>query len=280
MPCLLQFGQVVTEKEDPGLYFKIPFIQEVVPYDRRIQGFATDKLTVIFSDTRRLEIVAFARWQIDSATQLRQAAGTELAAQNLLGDRINAQLRRVLGAVSTGELLSAQRDALMRSITEAVRDDAKAFGVAVVDVRIQSADLPDANLQSTYERMRAERDREARDLRARGAERKLALESLAERESTELVSKAERQAQIIRGLADGERNSIFREAYAGDAYEFFLFYEEIRACEAAIKAQTTSLVISPGTDVCQLLLAEAGDQDGATETPVAPADPAPTNLEQ
>lgn len=257
---VLQFGQVkrvivddpAKDDDGPGLYFKVPFIQNVVYYEDRILGLETSELEVTPADDRRLVVDAFARWRIIDPVVLRQAAADEQAARVRLERIVDAALRVVLGSVDSNVILSPERTALMREIAARARTEAASLGVEIVDVRIRRADLPAQNLASTYERMKAEREREARDERARGLERAQEVKATADRESVVLVSDAEREAQIIRGLADSERNAIYADAFGRDR-EFFAFYRSLLTCERSLLTENTTLVISLDTVFCDYL---------------------------
>ncbi|MEM0976779.1 MAG: protease modulator HflC [Pseudomonadota bacterium] len=246
---VLQFGEVVSVKEEPGLAFKIPLIQEVVKYDDRILPIDTDPLEVTPLDDRRLVVDAFARWRIRDVVQFRRAvgAGGEISALPRLERILNAELREVLGSVTSGAVLSADRVALMEQITEAARLEAANLGIEIVDVRIKRADLPEQNLEATFERMRAERQREAEDERARGREAAQRVRALADRTVVETESEARRQAEIIRGEADAERNAIFADAFGRDP-EFFAFYRSMTAYERSLQGGNSTLVISPDSE--------------------------------
>jgi len=244
---VLQFGQVKQIKTEPGLGVKIPFIQEVAFYESRILPLETSELEVTPSDNRRLIVDAFARWRITDPVRFRQAAQTEAAALPRLERILNASLRAVLGSVTSDDIVSPERGALMTRIRDQARSEARALGVEIVDVRIRRADLPEQNLNATFALMEAERQREAADLRARGKERAQEVRATADREAVELVSEAERQAEVIRGESDAERNAIFAAAYGRDP-EFFAFYRSLRAYERAIKGENSTLVISPDSE--------------------------------
>lgn len=277
---VLQFGQVKRvikgegEGGGPGLYFKIPLVQNVVFYEDRILGLETSEQEVTPLDDRRLVVDAFARWRIVDPVLLRQAAEDEGAARRRLERIVNASLREVLGSVVSDAVLSPERTALMQRIANTARSQAAALGVEIVDVRIRRADLPPENLEATYRRMNAEREREARDERARGKERAQEVMASADREAVILVSDAEREAQLIRGEADSERNRIYAEAFGRDA-EFFAFYRSMMACERALRAQNTTMVIALDSVLCDYLdvsvtpggtgVAVSGDEAGGTE---------------
>ncbi|MXU65536.1 protease modulator HflC [Oceanomicrobium pacificus] len=246
---VLQFGQIKAVKEEPGLAVKIPFLQEVVRYDGRIQSLETESLEVTPADNVRLVVDAFARWRISDVEQFRRAAGGGgiTTAEQRLENILNAELRAVLGSVTSSSVLSADRVGLMNQIRDAAIVQARALGVEVIDVRIKRADLPDQNLAATFARMQAEREREAADERARGQETAQRIRAQADRSALEIVSEARRDSDIVRGEADAERNRIFAEAFGKDE-EFFAFYRSLSAYEEALKGENSQLVISPDSD--------------------------------
>ncbi len=246
---MLQFGEVKKVRIDPGIGFKIPLIQEVVKYDDRILPLDTQPLEVTPADDRRLVVDAFARWRIADPVQFRRAvgAGGIETARPRLERILNAELREVLGSVPSGAILSADRVSLMNRIRDRARAQALALGVDIVDVRIKRADLPEQNLAATFERMRAERQREAADEIARGNEAAQRVRALADRTVVETVSLAQKDADIIRGEADARRNAIFAAAFGRDP-EFFAFYRSMAAYESALKQSNTTLVISPDSE--------------------------------
>lgn len=233
--------------DGPGLYWKVPFIQEVAYYEDRILPLETDPLEVTPRDNRRLEVDAFARWRITDPVEFRQRAQSVENADDRLKSILNAALRQVLGQVSSEDVLSPERSVLMTRIRDIARRQAASLGVEVIDVRIRRADLPEENRDATFRRMNAEREREAADERARGNERALEVRATADRQAVELVSDAQRQAEIIRGEADAERNGIFAEAFGRDP-EFFAFYRSLRAYENSLKGSNSTLVISPDSE--------------------------------
>jgi len=251
---VLQFGQVKAQKENPGLYFKIPFIQEVVTYDDRILSLDTQPLEVTPLDDRRLVVDAFARFRITDVKQFRQAVGTGgvASAESRLERILNASLREVLGSVSSNDILSEDRVLLMNRIRDIAIKDSENLGIEVVDVRIKRADLPEQNLEATFARMRAEREREAADERARGNEAAQKVRAQADRTAVTLVSEAQRDSDIIRGEADGARNAIFAEAFNQDP-EFFAFYRSLAAYEESLKGSNTTLVLSPDSEFFDFL---------------------------
>jgi membrane protease subunit HflC len=243
---ILQFGQVRDVREEPGLGFKLPLIQNVVRYDGRILGVQTRPLEVTPLDDRRLVVDAFARWRISDVVRFRQALGVEnvRSAQNRLELIINAAIRQQLGAVPSGTVLSDDRTDLMNAIRDQARRQAEALGIEVIDVRLTRTDLPEQNLAATYARMRAEREREAADEIARGREAAQRVRASADRTVTEIVSEARRDNEIIRGEADATRNAIYAEAF-GRAPEFFAFTRALTSYERALGGSNTSMVVRP-----------------------------------
>tara|TARA_A100000164_G_C21720919_1_gene682854 strand:+ start:19 stop:885 length:867 start_codon:yes stop_codon:yes gene_type:complete len=246
---VLQFGQVSDVKEDPGLAFKIPFIQQVVRYDDRILSLDTMPLEVTPLDDRRLVVDAFARYRIINVVQFRQAVGTGgiVTAESRLERILNAALREVLGSVTSNAVLSTDRIELMTRITESAKIESKGLGVEIVDVRIKRADLPTQNLAATFRRMQAERERMAADERARGQEAAQIVRAEADRKAVETVSEAKKEAEIIRGTADALTTKIFADAFGRDP-EFYAFTRSLIAYEQSMTGSNTTMVISPNSE--------------------------------
>jgi membrane protease subunit HflC len=246
---VLQFGRVVAVKEDPGLAFKLPLIQEVVYYDDRILSRDVDPIEVTPSDDRRLVVDAFARYRIADVNRFREAVGTGgvLTAESRLDGIMRNELREILGTVSSNEILSSDRALLMQQILAGARAKALEIGLDVVDVRLKRTDLPRQNLDATFARMRAEREREAADEIARGNEAAQRVRAQADRTQVEIVSEANREAEIIRGEADATRNAIFAEAYGADP-EFFDFYRSLNAYRTALQSNNSTMVMAPDSD--------------------------------
>lgn len=256
---VLQFGRVVSVKEDPGLAFKLPLINEVVRYDDRILSRDVEPLEVTPLDDRRLVVDAFARYRISDVNQFRQAVGTGglATADNRIDGILRAQLRDVLGSVSSNDILSSDRAALMLRIRNAAIVEARSLGVEIIDVRLKRTDLPTENLDATFERMRAEREREATDERARGNEAAQRVRAQADRTVVELVSDAQRDAEIIRGEADARRNAIFADAFGRDP-EFFEFYRSLTAYQRSLQGSNSTMVLSPDSEFFNYLKSPTG----------------------
>src|SRR6056297_3107902 len=245
---VLQFGQIRQVVEEPGLGFKVPIIQEVVKYDARILSLDTDTIEVTPSDDRRLVVDASARFRVDDVVRFRQAVGIGgvRVAQHRLSSILNAQIREVLGSdlVTSDTILSAERRELALRILAQARTSAESLGLEIVDVRLKQTNLPQQNLDATFARMRAEREREAADEIARGNEAAQRVRAAADRTVVETISNANREAEITRGEADAERNRVYAEAY-GPNPEFFSFYRSLAALEQSMNKENSTLVFSP-----------------------------------
>ncbi len=271
---VLQFGQVTQVKTDPGLGFKVPFIQEVVFYEDRILGLPTTPLEVTMLDDRRLVVDAFARWRIVDLVRFREAVGTGAEAQALrrLEGIVNPAIQEVLGSVPSNRVLSEDRTGLMNQIRDIARRQALALGIDVIDVRLTRTDLPEQNLEATFNRMRAERQREAADEIARGGEAAQRVRASADRTVVELTSDARRKAEVIRGEADAERNAIYADAFGRDP-EFFAFTRSLTAYERALQAGNSSIVMQPDSEFFEYLRSYAiptADAPAGTATTPAP----------
>lgn len=266
---VLQFGKVVQVRDKPGLGFKIPFLQDVVKYEDRILGLFTQEMEVTPADDRRLVVDAFARWRIVDLVRFREAlgAGGVEQAQLRLDRIVNAGIREVLGSVPSSRVLSEDRTSLMNLIRDNARAEAVEFGVDVIDVRLTRTDLPTQNLESTFARMRAEREREAADEIARGNEAAQRVRAAADREVVEVTSEARKNADIVRGEADAERNGIYAAAFGQDP-EFFAFTRSLIAYERALQGENSSIVLSPESEFFDYL---GGADVGGRPAGVAPA---------
>lgn len=259
---VLQFGRVVATKEDPGLGIKLPIIQSVVRYDDRILSRDIDPLEVTPLDDRRLVVDAFARYRIVDINKFRQVTGSSgdqsISVAGARLDRIlSSQTREILGSVASNDILSSDRAALMLRIRNGAIIDAQEMGIEVIDVRLKRTDLPRQNLDATFARMRAEREREAADEIARGNEAAQRVRASADRTQVEIVSEAKRESEIIRGLADAERNAIFAAAFGADP-EFFEFYRSLSAYRNSLRGQNSTMVMSPESEFFNYLKSDQG----------------------
>ncbi len=243
---VLQFGEAKRVIQDPGLKFKMPFVQNVIFYDRRVLDLDPPAEEVIASDQKRLVADAYARYRIVNPLMFFKTVGTEAGLRVRLARVINASLRSVIGGVTLSSVLSEERAEIMTAIKDRVNGEAKDFGVDVIDVRLRRTDLPAANSEAVYARMKSERDREAREFRAQGAEIGQRIRSRADRERTVLLAEGQKKAQFLRGDGDAISVKIYADAFGQDP-EFFAFYRSMQAYRESLGSDTT-MVLSPDSD--------------------------------
>lgn len=244
---VLQFGDVQRMISEPGLKVKVPFIQDVRRFDKRLLGYDAPAQEIIAADQKRLLVDAFARYRIVDPLKYFQTARNEVGLLSSLGSVINDNLRQVLGKVPLQTVISEDRAQLMQVITSDVQRELMNFGIDVIDVRIKRADLPSANSEAIFRRMQTERQQEAAELRAKGGEEAQKIKALADRDRVVIVAEAERDSDILRGQGEGEMNRIFADAFGRDP-EFFAFYRTMQAYEQALGSNDTTMVLSPDSE--------------------------------
>ncbi len=249
---VLQLGEHKRTIREPGLNFKIPFIQNVVFLDKRILNLDVPPQEVIASDQKRLVVDAIARFRITDPLLTYQTRVNEVGASQALATLLSSNLREVLGREEFITLLSGERANLMRLIRDQVNTGATGFGIEMVDVRIRRADLPAANSQAIFTRMNTERKQEADETRAEGQEQAKGIRADADRQVTVILANAERDAQILRGEGDGAAVAIFANAYNKDK-DFFEFYRAMQAYKIALGKNDTTLVLSPNSEFFKYL---------------------------
>jgi len=263
---VVRFGKPVDIATDPGLHFKAPFIDTVIPVDKRILDLENASQEVIAADQKRLVVDAFARYRIKDALQFYQSVGSIQAANLQLTQLLNASLRRVLGEVTLIQVVRDEREALMARIRDQLDKEAESYGIQVVDVRIRRADLPEQNSQAVYKRMTTEREREAAEFRAQGGQKAQEIRSNSDREVTVIVAEANSKAEQTRGEGDAERNRLFAEAYGKDP-DFFAFYRSMAAYENGLKSGDTRYLLRPDSDFFKYFGAPSGKPAGASTVP-------------
>ena len=244
---VVRLGEPVRVVTEPGLNFKVPFVDAVITIDNRILDLENPSQEVIASDQKRLVVDAFARYRIKNALRFYQSIGTVQAANIQLTTLLNSSLRRVLGEVTFIQVVRDEREGLMARIREQLDREADGYGISVVDVRIRRADLPEQNSQAVYQRMQTERQREAAEFRAQGGQKAQEIRSKADREATVIIAEANSKAEQVRGEGDGERNRLFAEAYGKDA-DFFAFYRSMTAYENGLRSNDTRFLLKPDSD--------------------------------
>ena len=244
---VLQFGDPKRVIMEPGLNFKIPFVQNVVFIDNRILDIDAPPAEVIASDQKRLIVDAYVKFKIIDVLDFYKTLGNENVARSRISAIVNSRIRSVLGERPLAAVLSEDRANLMKEITALVETEVNAFGISIVDVRIKRADLPEANSEAIFRRMQSEREREAKEFRAQGAEIAQRIRSTADKDVTIIKSQAEKKANIIRGEGDGEANRVFAEAFNTDP-EFFAFFRAMQAYAEGLQNSDTTMILSPDSE--------------------------------
>jgi membrane protease subunit HflC len=254
---VVRLGDPVDTVTKPGLHFKLPLVDSVIPIDKRILDLEAPAQEVIASDQKRLVVDAFARYRIKDPLKFYQTVGTIQGVNAQLSTLLNSALRRVLGEATFVQLVRDERPNLTKRIRDQLDREAEAFGVSIVDVRIRRADLPEQNSQAVYQRMQTERQRTAAEFRAKGAQKAQETRAAADREVTELIAQATSESEQIRGEGDAERNRIFAEAFGKDL-DFFAFYRSMQAYEAGMKHNDTRMLLRPDSEFFRYFVDPSG----------------------
>jgi len=245
---ITQFGQPIRVISTPGLHVKVPFVQNVIAFDRRLLDYDAPGEEVILGDQRRLIVDSFTRYRITDPLLFFQTAGAaEGGIRARLNSIVTSALRRVLGNEPLLSVLSADRTRIMADIRRQVNDEARRFGIEVTDVRIRRADLPEENTQAILSRMQSERERVAREARAEGAEAAARVRAGADRERTVLLAEAQAQADVLRGQGEQEAIGIFAGAFQRDP-QFFQFWRTMQAYREAFGEGETRMLLSPDSE--------------------------------
>jgi membrane protease subunit HflC len=244
---VVQFGdprRVITE---PGLNMKIPLIQDVVYFDKRILGLDAQPEEILTSDQRRLVVDSFVRYKITNPLLFYQTVRNELGLRGRLAPSVANAFRGAFGRLDASTIISGDRPAAMQQVTTTLQEDSRRLGIELVDVRIKRADFPDTIGQAIFRRMQTERQREANEQRATGFELSERIRSEAERQRTILIADARRRSEILRGEGDAERTKIFAEAANKDP-QFYDFYRSLQAYTKALQPGDTTMVLSPDSE--------------------------------
>jgi len=262
---VLRLGQPIRAVTQAGLNLRIPLIDSVVYIDNRILDLENPAQEVIASDQTRLVIDAFARYRINDALKFYQTIGLVEDANTRLSILLNSALRRVLGEAIATDIVRDKRSQLMALVRGQLENEAKFFGIAVIDVRIKHANLPPQNSQAVYQRMQTERQRQAAAFRAQGSQRSLEIRAKADRDATILIAQATAAGEQVRGDGDAARNRIYAAAYERDP-EFFAFYRTMQAYENALPVRNTRMLLTPNSDFFRYF----GDPMGRIRGPKEP----------
>jgi len=266
---VMQFGdprRVITE---PGLNAKLPFVQNVRYYEKRVLDLDPPVERVLLSDQKPLNVDSFARYRIEDPLKFYQTVGLESTLRDRLGSIINSNLRSVLGNVNLATILSEERADIMGRIQEDVNRESDRFGINIVDVRIGRTDLPQQVSEAVYSRMRSEREREAAEFRAQGQEEAQRIRAAANREATVIRAEAQRQAEAIRGKGEAKRTRVLSKAFGRDP-DFFRFYRSMQAYEGSINqgdSENSYVVLSTERNRFFDLLSKGTLPDGAAPSP-------------
>jgi membrane protease subunit HflC len=271
---VLRFGQIVREPiSDPGLYFKMPFVDNVVALDKRTLDLDLPVQAVLSVDRQNLDVDGFARYRITQPLRFFQTVRTIPNANTRLASFVNASMRNVIAGQTLSALIRTDRANLMNRIQEDVNREAGTLGVEIVDLRLTRVDLPQVNQEAVFNRMQTERRQEAADLRATGNQAAVTIRARADREVVGILAEANRKAEEIRGAGDADRNKIFAEAYGRDQ-DFFTFYRTMQAYENSMKQGDTRMVISPNSEFFRFFGDPTGRRNGSPAQTM-PTPPAP-----
>jgi membrane protease subunit HflC len=255
---VLQLGSVQKVIDEPGLHFKIPFVQNVVYFDKKLLEVDLPSREIIIAGKKRIVIDAFARYKITEPLKFYQNIGSRRQFDSRLFDFVNASFRQILSGASLDDIVRDKRQELMDDVTKVVKEQVKPFGVDVVDVRLKRADLPKQLEENVYTRMKRERQQEAATYRAEGEEESIKIRAEADRTVIELKAEATRKSEIIRGEGDAERNGVFAEAFNRDP-KFFAFYRSMQAYEKGLASGDTRLVITPKSEFFRFFNKPSGE---------------------
>ena len=245
---VLQFGEPKRLVNKPGLNFKIPFIQDVTYYEKRVLSLVSkDSEEVILADQKRLEVDTYSRFKIVDPLLFYQTVRNEFGARQRLESIIDSSVRRVFGKFELTAILSDARTKIVDDISGEVGSTIKKLGMEIVDVRIRRADYPEATSQNIFDRMKTEREQEAKEFRAEGAEEAQKIRAIAEKTKVVLVAESKRKAEALRGEGDGLAIKIYSDAFGQDE-EFFKFYRSMLAYENTFTDDGTTMLLSPDSD--------------------------------
>ncbi len=257
MAIKLRLGEIVQTDYEPGLHFKIPGLNTVIVFDRRIQTLDARPQRFLTLEKKDVIVDSYAKWRISNAAQyFRSTGGNAARTSQLLADRINTSLRDEFGRRTIQEVVSEDRQEIMTTLTKAIDTKADDLGVEVIDVRIKKIDLPPEVSESVYSRMRAERERTARDLRAKGGEAAERIQADADRQRTVILADAYKQAEEFRGAGDAKATENYAGAYSKDS-EFFAFYRSLNAYRKAFGGGGDMMVLQPDSEFLRFFKAQS-----------------------
>lgn len=249
---VFQFGEAVRIVEQPGLNAKLPLIQSVEFFDKRILHVDAEAKELTAADGKRVIVDAFAKFKIDDPVTFYKTVHNYQGVRVRLNRILESSMRKAIGKVPLTTLLTDKRSNVMISIGDQVNSEAKNFGLSVVDVRLLRADLPKENSAAIYKRMQTEREKEAKQIRAEGQEEGARIRSKADKESQIILAEAYKTAQVIKGEGDGIAAKTYNDAFSRDP-EFYKFYQSLTVYKNSLSAESTSFVLSPKSEFFQFL---------------------------
>ena len=248
---VLQFGELIRVVQDPGLHFKLPFIQNATYFDKRLLNVMDEEKELIAKDQKRVIISAYAKYRILDPLKFYQTVRSLSGLQSRLNNILNSALRQAIGDEPLAALLTDKRSAIMTAIQKSVNIGAKKFGIDVVDVRILRADLPVENSAAIYKRMQSDREKEAKEFRAQGEEEAQIIIAKSNKEKTIILAEATKKSSILRGQGDAEATKIYANAFKQDP-QFYNFYRSLEAYRKSFKANDTAIYLSSDDGFLQL----------------------------
>ncbi|HAE02088.1 MAG TPA: protease modulator HflC [Rhodospirillaceae bacterium] len=254
---VMRFGEPQREITEPGLHFKVPFVDTARFFDKRVLDYDADQQEIPTADQKQLVVNAFARYRITDPLRFFQTVGTERGIEQRFNSLINASLREVIGEVNLSVVLTPERARLMEDFTRIVAREAATFGIEVVDVRIKRIDLPEDNSEAIFQRMTTQRQQEARLARAEGDKEAQRIRAEGDKRQRVIVSEATREAEILRGKGDAEAQGLYNNAYGQDV-AFFDFWRSMQAMEKGLGGDTTTFVGAPNSDFFRYFQNETG----------------------
>jgi len=256
---VLQFGEPKRIIQEPGLAIKLPFIQDVEYYEKRVLSLIPqDAEEVILADQKRILVDAYARYRISNPLLFYQTVRNEFGARTRLESIIDSSVRRVLGSETLASILTGMRNNINDNIKDEVEESVTSLGIEIIDVRLRRADYPESTSQNIFNRMKSEREREAKEFRATGEEEAQKIRADAEKTRTVIVAEASRKAQENRGRGDSEAIEIYANSFGKDA-DFLSFYRSMEAYRSAIGESETSMVLSPDSEFFRFFKNKAGE---------------------
>jgi membrane protease subunit HflC len=254
----LRLGEIVSDDYLPGIHFKIPILNQIKTFDRRIQTLDAQPERFLTIEKKDVIVDSYAKWRISSAAQfLRSTSGISARTSQLLSERINTSLRDEFGKRTIQEVVSDDRLALMEILTKEVNASSGDLGVEVIDIRVKKIDLPQEVSESVYQRMRAERERVARDLRAKGGEAAERIRADADRQRTVTIAEAYKGSEEIRGEGDARATEIYAAAFSQDA-SFYAFYRSLNAYRTTFGKGGNMMVLEPDSEFFRFFRESSG----------------------